>query len=174
MRDSDLAAQTGCHFVQADVAVLEDNQAAVAEVANRFGRLDTVCLNAGVPGGQGLGDDFDAEKYHRAMRVNLDDPVYGANAAIPNLRQGGGAILITSSLAGVTASPDLYYATAKHALIGLTRSLACSCSPMESPSTHSSTHCARGSLTPVSSPPTAARSRGTASLSPNPTTSPRQ
>lgn len=35
-----------------------------------------------------------------------------------------GAILITSSLAGITASPDVYYATAKHALVGLTRSLA--------------------------------------------------
>ncbi|ETK37699.1 SDR family NAD(P)-dependent oxidoreductase [Microbispora sp. ATCC PTA-5024] len=120
----DLAAQTGCHFVQADVAVLEDNQAAVAEAVNRFGRLDAVCLNAGIPGEQGLGDDFDAGKYHRAMRVNLDGPVYGVNAAIPHLREGGGAILITSSLAGVTASPDPYYATAKHALIGLTRSLA--------------------------------------------------
>ncbi|MFC7641570.1 SDR family oxidoreductase [Streptosporangium lutulentum] len=32
--------------------------------------------------------------------------------------------MITSSLAGITASPDPYYATAKHALIGLTRSLA--------------------------------------------------
>lgn len=58
------------------------------------------------------------------MRINLDGVVFGANAAIPHLRSAGGALLITSSLAGVTASPDPYYATAKHALIGLTRSLA--------------------------------------------------
>ncbi|MFC7641569.1 SDR family oxidoreductase [Streptosporangium lutulentum] len=85
----DLAVQTGCHFVQADVSVLQDNQAAVAETVNRFGARHGLSQRRH-PAGQGLGDDFDAEKYHRAMRVNLDGPVYGANAAISHLRHGGG------------------------------------------------------------------------------------
>lgn len=120
----ELAAETGCHFIHADVGVLDDNKAAVAETVARFGGLDIVCLNAGIPSSPTLGADFDAELYRRAMRINLDGHVYGANAAIPQLRHNGGSILITSSLAGITGSPDLYYGTAKHALIGLARSLA--------------------------------------------------
>jgi NAD(P)-dependent dehydrogenase (short-subunit alcohol dehydrogenase family) len=119
-----LAQATGSLFVRTDVTVLADNQAAVRQAAGAFGGLDAVCLNAGVPGGTTTGADFDPDRYRRAMQVNLDGFVYGANAAMPYLRERGGAILITSSLAGLMPFSDLYYATAKHALIGLTRSLA--------------------------------------------------
>jgi NAD(P)-dependent dehydrogenase (short-subunit alcohol dehydrogenase family) len=121
---TELAEQTGCHYIETDVAELAANRAAVAETVARFGRLDTVCLNAGAPIRRTLGDDFDAEHYRRGMSINLDGIVYGANAALPHLPAGRGAVLITASLAGITASPDLYYATSKHALIGFTRSLA--------------------------------------------------
>ncbi|WP_433444923.1 hypothetical protein [Nonomuraea sp. CA-141351] len=53
------------------------------------------------------------------MRVNLDGARLRRERRNTRLRRGG-----VSRLAGVTASPDLYYATAKHTLIGLTRSLA--------------------------------------------------
>lgn len=121
----ELAAATGCLFVPADVAEFAADQAAVAATVERFGGLDALCVVAGVPGGTSVGADFDPEKYRHGLGVNLDGAVYAANAAIPHLRAaGGGAILITSSLAGVSPAVDLYYATAKHALIGLTRSLA--------------------------------------------------
>ncbi len=121
----ELAERTGCLFVRADVGVFADNQAAVQRTVERFGGLDAVCLNAGGPGGTSIGTGFDPERYRRGMRVNLDGSVYGANAALPHLRaRGGGAILITSSIAGLAPAVDLYYAAAKHALIGLTRSLA--------------------------------------------------
>ncbi|GGU61015.1 dehydrogenase [Streptomyces albospinus] len=124
-RGAELAGATGSLFLRTDVARPDDNRDAVAAAVERFGGLDVVCLNAGVPGGISLGDDFDPERYRQAMSVNLDGVVYGANAALPHLRaQGGGAIVITSSLAGLAPSPDMYYSAAKHALIGLTRSLA--------------------------------------------------
>jgi NAD(P)-dependent dehydrogenase (short-subunit alcohol dehydrogenase family) len=120
----ELAQATGCLFVRADVSIFADNQAAVRQVVAAFGRLDAVCLNAGGPGGTTTGEDFDPDRYRQGMHVNLDGVVYGANAALPHLRARGGAILITSSLAGLVPFVDLYYAAAKHALIGLTRSLA--------------------------------------------------
>jgi NAD(P)-dependent dehydrogenase (short-subunit alcohol dehydrogenase family) len=120
----ELAERTGCHFIATDAGSLEANRAAVAATVDRFGRLDVACLNAGVPIPRTLGDDFDPERYRAGMRIDLDGVVYGANAAVPHLRRSRGAVLVTSSLAGITASEDLYYATAKHALIGFTRSLA--------------------------------------------------
>ena len=104
---------------------LDENLAIVEHVVERFGGLDLVYLNAGIVSGCGIGEDFDAERYRRAMSVNLDGVVYGAHAALPALRaRGGGAIVATASLAGLTAVPmDPFYAANKHAVVGLTRSL---------------------------------------------------
>jgi NAD(P)-dependent dehydrogenase (short-subunit alcohol dehydrogenase family) len=73
-----------------------------------------------------LGDDFDVDRYHRLIGVNLDGVVYGIHAALPALRRaGGGAIVATSSLSGLTPFPgDVLYAASKHAVVGLVRSLA--------------------------------------------------
>jgi NAD(P)-dependent dehydrogenase (short-subunit alcohol dehydrogenase family) len=120
-----LAEEVGGRFHETDVRDLAANDAAVAVAVEHFGGLDVVCLNAGIAGGTGLGPNFDLDRYRFSMGVNLDGPVFGANAALPVLyRQRSGAIVITSSLAGLAGAADLYYSTAKHALIGLTRSLA--------------------------------------------------
>ena len=59
------------------------------------------------------------------MGVNLDGVVFGINAVVPAMRErGGGQIVATSSLAGLTAVPmDPIYAANKHAVVGLVRSL---------------------------------------------------
>jgi NAD(P)-dependent dehydrogenase (short-subunit alcohol dehydrogenase family) len=122
-----VADATGGLFIRTDVSDFAANKAAVAQATERFGGLDAVCLNAGIGGGGPLvGGDFDPDRYHRVIQVNLNGVVYGLNAALPALRaRGGGAILVTSSLAGIWPSPfDPYYAAAKHGLIGLTRSVA--------------------------------------------------
>src|SRR6478609_2906612 len=62
----------------------------------------------------------DAE-YHRIMRVNVDGVVWGTRAAIPAMqRRGGGAIVATSSLAGlIPFAMDPVYDLTKHAVVGL-------------------------------------------------------
>ena len=59
------------------------------------------------------------------MGVNLDGVVFGTNAVIPALTaRGGGAIVATASLAGLTGTPyDPIYSANKHAVVGLARSL---------------------------------------------------
>ena len=53
--------------------------------------------------GCGVGEDFDLALYRRAMGANLDGVVFGMHAALPALRaRGGGAIVATASLAGLT------------------------------------------------------------------------
>jgi NAD(P)-dependent dehydrogenase (short-subunit alcohol dehydrogenase family) len=97
----------------------------VAFATERCGGLDLAFLNAGVSTGCGVGEDFDLGAYRRAMGVNLDGVVFGTHAALPALRaRGGGAIVATASLAGLTAVPfDPLYAANKHAVVGLARSL---------------------------------------------------
>ena len=60
------------------------------------------------------------------MRANLDSAFVSAREALPSLiSSGNGSIVIVSSIAGLIAGPQMAgYTTAKHALIGLTRSMA--------------------------------------------------
>jgi NAD(P)-dependent dehydrogenase (short-subunit alcohol dehydrogenase family) len=60
------------------------------------------------------------------MRVNVDGVVYGTRAAIRAMeRRGGGAIVATSSLAGlIPFPPDPVYDLTKHAVVGFIRSIA--------------------------------------------------
>jgi NAD(P)-dependent dehydrogenase (short-subunit alcohol dehydrogenase family) len=120
-----VAAEVGGAFVPCDVRDLDANRAAVAAAVERFGGLDVAFLNAGIATGTTPGGDFDVERYRRAIAVNLDGVVFGVVAALPALRErGGGDIVATASLAGLTAVPfDPVYGANKHAVVGLVRAL---------------------------------------------------
>jgi NAD(P)-dependent dehydrogenase (short-subunit alcohol dehydrogenase family) len=112
-------------FVHADVSDFDANLELVAAAEQHHGGLDYAFLNAGVATGCGLDESFDLDLYRRAMGANLDGVAFGVHAALPALRRaGGGAIVATSSLAGLTAVPyDPIYAANKHGVVGLVRSL---------------------------------------------------
>jgi len=118
------AEAIGAEFIACDVRDPEASLAAVDFAVSKFGGLDISFLNAGISTGCGLVESFDLELYHRAMQVNLDGVVFGINAAVPAMRKrGGGSIVATASLAGLTAVPfDPIYAANKHAVVGLVRS----------------------------------------------------
>ncbi|WP_067484602.1 SDR family oxidoreductase [Actinomadura hibisca] len=124
-RGTALAAELEGAFVRCDVREPADSAAAVAAAVDGFGGLDLAFLNAGVASGCGLDADFDPEKYRRAMGINLDGVVYGVRAALPALRaRGGGDIIATASMAGLTATPfDPIYGANKAAVVGLVRAL---------------------------------------------------
>jgi NAD(P)-dependent dehydrogenase (short-subunit alcohol dehydrogenase family) len=127
----EVAARVGGHFVRTDVSDLEANRAAVAFAQGKAGGVDLAFLNAGVTSGCGIGEDFDLTSYRRAMAINLDGVVFGAHAVLPALRaRGGGAIVATASLAGLTGVPlDPIYTANKHAVVGLTRALGPALAP---------------------------------------------
>ncbi len=120
-----IAEQVGGHFVHTDVSDLDANLAAAAFAQERAGGIDLAFLNAGVATGCGIGEDFDLKLYRRAMGANLDGVVFGAHAVLPAMRaRGGGAIVATSSLAGLTGVPyEPVYSANKHAVVGLVRAL---------------------------------------------------
>lgn len=126
-----LADELAGVFVPTDVADVADNVAAVRAAVESFGRLDIAHLNAGIPGsafGQSRGElPSDIERYRRVMAVNLDGVVIGVRAAVDQFRRqgGGGAILVTASMAGIHPTPGgEIYSASKHAVVGLIRSLA--------------------------------------------------
>jgi NAD(P)-dependent dehydrogenase (short-subunit alcohol dehydrogenase family) len=121
----EVAAQVGGHFVRTDVSDLQANLDMVAFATERCGGLDYAYLNAGIGTGNGIGDDFDVELYRRAMGVNLDGVVFGTHAVLRALRdRGGGAIVATASLAGLTGDPmDPVYTANKHGVVGWTRAM---------------------------------------------------
>ncbi|MEI6621618.1 MAG: SDR family NAD(P)-dependent oxidoreductase [Actinomycetes bacterium] len=124
-----LAADLGATFVHCDVSQYDDNLAAVAAATSTYGGLDTVILNAGVASGLTMGEQFDVDRYRQVMGINLDGVVFGFNAALPALRaRGGGKVVATASLAGLTPVPmDPVYAANKSAVVALVRSLAGLC-----------------------------------------------
>lgn len=128
---SELARQLDAEFLAADVSDLHQMLHAVEAVTERLGGIDLAHLNAGVSTGCGLGEDFDLDAYRRAIGVNLDGVAFGVHALLPALRaRGGGAIVATASLAGLTGMPfDPIYTANKHAVVGLVRALGPALAP---------------------------------------------
>jgi NAD(P)-dependent dehydrogenase (short-subunit alcohol dehydrogenase family) len=111
--------------LRCDVSSLDDNLAAVAVALDTYGRLDVAVLNAGVSAGCSLGDDFDLARYRRLIGANLDGPVLGLHAVWPAMRERGGDVVVTASMAALAAVPaEPLYAASKAAVTALVRSLA--------------------------------------------------
>jgi NAD(P)-dependent dehydrogenase (short-subunit alcohol dehydrogenase family) len=121
-----VAEEVGGRFVRCDVRKPEDSVRAVAAAEQEYGRLDIAFLNAGVASKEGKLAEIPLEEYTRVVEINLGGVYFGAQAALPALRRaGGGAIVATASLAGlIPMGIDPLYTLTKHAVVGLTRSLA--------------------------------------------------
>jgi NAD(P)-dependent dehydrogenase (short-subunit alcohol dehydrogenase family) len=121
-----VAEQVGGVFVRCDVRDPQDSVAAVAAAEEAYGRLDLVHLNAGVASREGRLGEISLQEYSRVVEINLGGVFFGAQASLPALRRaGGGAMVLTASLAGlVPMGTDPLYTLTKHAVVGLARSLA--------------------------------------------------
>ena len=112
-------------FVQADVADAAAVQAMVDAAIARFGRLDIVVNNAGM---NVFADPLQMtpEQWQRCFAVDLDGAWNCSRAALPGmLAQGAGSIVNIASVHGHKIIPGCFpYPVAKHALLGLTKSLA--------------------------------------------------
>ncbi|MGI9603671.1 MAG: glucose 1-dehydrogenase [Acidimicrobiales bacterium] len=112
--------------VGADVSVEADVAAAVDAAVEHFGRLDCMFNNAGIVGAIGPIAETSVEDFDRTMAVLLRGPFLGIkHAARVMAPQGGGSIISTASTAGLAGGLGPHgYTTAKHGVIGLTKSAA--------------------------------------------------
>lgn len=113
--------------VRVDVTDRRSVDEAVATALGRFGTIDVVCANAGIGGGGAAVADPDPEGWERVMAVNLGGVVNTVKATVPAMRarDAGGHVVVTSSVAGITALPFEHgaYTTSKFAVRGLGESL---------------------------------------------------
>ncbi len=122
---NEIGSNAVSYFV-GDVTSLDSNQAMVETAEQRYGGVDIFLANAGVEGDVASIEDYDPKRFAHVMEVNVQGPFLGLKAAVPAMRKrGGGSVVITSSIAGVSGTPNLSaYGTSKHAVIGLMRSAA--------------------------------------------------
>jgi NAD(P)-dependent dehydrogenase (short-subunit alcohol dehydrogenase family) len=112
--------------VRCDVTSGQDVKAALDQTLDAFGRLDIAFNNAGVEQPVGPVAEVSDEEWDRILDINLRGVFLCMKHEIPlMLQQGGGAIVNTSSGAGVTAvKGQAAYSAAKHGVIGLTKAAA--------------------------------------------------
>ena len=90
--------------VLADVSDFAQVESVVTRAVERFGRLDVLVSNAGVLAPNGRIHNLTSEDWERSFRINVMGAVNGIRAAVAVMRpQGSGSIVLTASVAGLTA-----------------------------------------------------------------------
>jgi meso-butanediol dehydrogenase / (S,S)-butanediol dehydrogenase / diacetyl reductase len=109
--------------VLADVSEFAQVEAVVELAVERFDRLDVLISNAGVISPNGRIHNLATEDWERAFRINLLGAVNGIRAAVPVMRrQRSGSIVLTASVAGLTAwTHAAPYCATKAAVIQLAK-----------------------------------------------------
>lgn len=119
-----VAEATGALPLVADAADTAEARGVVAQTLQRYGRIDVLVANAGGHGFAAVADTDDAA-WEGSLRANLTTAFTMARESLPALIGSRGQIVVISSIAGLFAGPSVAgYTVGKHALIGLTRSLA--------------------------------------------------
>lgn len=102
-----------------------------AEVVAHFGRIDLLLNNAGVSQ-RSTCVDTDLDVYRQMLDINVLGPIALSKAVLPvMLKQGGGTIAVTSSVAGKVGAPlRTGYCAAKHAVMGFFDALRTEIGPL--------------------------------------------
>jgi len=125
------ALPTNWHRSLVDVADETAMAGLFAQICDDWGRLDTVCANAGIAGPTALIEDVALADWRACLAVNLDGAFLTAKYAAPMMKRAGqGAIILTTSTAGLYGYPNRApYCAAKWAIIGLMKTLAMELGP---------------------------------------------
>ena len=113
-----------CLIIKGDVRNYEDCESAIAQVVERFGKLNILINNAAYQMVQKKFEDITLEQFRRTMETNVFGYFYMVKAALPHLEEGD-VIINTGSIVGKMGKNFLVdYATSKGAVHTFTKSLA--------------------------------------------------
>jgi NAD(P)-dependent dehydrogenase (short-subunit alcohol dehydrogenase family) len=125
----ELPASAEALGVAADVREEDEVAGYVRAAVDRFGTIDVFYNNAGVEGEIKPITQYPLETFRRVLDVNVVGVFLGMKHVLPvMLKQNKGSIINTASIAGLVGSPHIaVYSASKHAVIGLTKSVAWEC-----------------------------------------------
>jgi len=124
-----LPASAEAVAVTADVTEEDGVKDYVRAAIDQFGTVDVFYNNAGVEGEVKPIQDYPLEAFRKVLDVNVVGVFLGMKHVLPvMLKQNKGSIINTASIAGLVGSPHIaVYSASKHAVIGLTKSVAGEC-----------------------------------------------
>src|SRR4030095_5091205 len=104
----------------------DEVKAYVKAALDKYGRIDCFFNNAGIEGKVAPIAEYDETVFDQVIGVNVKGVFLGLRHVLPEMiRQGGGAIVNTASVAGLVGTPGMpAYVASKHAVIGLTKGAA--------------------------------------------------
>lgn len=116
-------------YAAADVTKSEDVKRYVAEAVNAFGTIDIFFNNAGIEGVVKPTIDYPEDIFDKVIAVNVKGVFLGNKYVLPNMKDGG-SIILTSSVSGISGSPNVTaYIASKHAVVGMMKNLAIEVAP---------------------------------------------
>lgn len=112
-------------YCVADVTSEQDTEAYVQKALDVFGQIDVLLANAAIEGEVAPVAEYSTDAFRRLIDINVIGTFLGIKHVFPAMAAtGGGSIVITSSVAGVSGGAGMSaYNTSKHAVIGLMRSV---------------------------------------------------
>jgi NAD(P)-dependent dehydrogenase (short-subunit alcohol dehydrogenase family) len=117
--------------VETDVSDADDVAALVEETIDTYGVPDFAHNNAGIEGSAARMADQSLEEYKRVIEVNQDGVWNCLTEELAVMADnGGGAIVNSSSIAGLSAGGGAPYVASKHGVVGLTRAAAAEYGPV--------------------------------------------
>jgi NAD(P)-dependent dehydrogenase (short-subunit alcohol dehydrogenase family) len=124
-----LPASAEALAIAADVTEEDGVKEYVRAAVDRFGTIDVFYNNAGVEGVVGAIQDYPLDTFRKVLDVNVVGVFLGMKYVLPvMLKNNRGSIINTASIAGLIGSPHIaVYSASKHAVIGLTKSVAWEC-----------------------------------------------
>jgi NAD(P)-dependent dehydrogenase (short-subunit alcohol dehydrogenase family) len=123
-KTSGLTPPAGVTYLDLDVGSGESASAAVAEVIDRFGRIDVLVNNAGI-GASGAVEENSVAQAQNVLNINVLGVIRMTKAVLPHMRaRGAGRVINVSSVLGVAPQPFMaLYVASKHAVEGYSESL---------------------------------------------------
>ncbi len=118
--------------VAGDITSDTYTKALVEKAVSTYGKLDILINNAGIMDNLTPLHDVEKDLWDRVMTINVTGPAFLSKEAVKVMKeQNSGSIVFVASLAGVNGGrAGTTYTAAKHAVVGLTRSIAWFMSPM--------------------------------------------
>ena len=111
-------------FYRVDVARAAEVERAIHDASERYGPIDILVTSADIQR-YGTALTTSDEQWAEVLNINLNGAWYAARACLPFMRGRGGAIVNVASVQALASQRNVFaYTVSKHALIGLTRSMA--------------------------------------------------